>query len=53
VPTILNLLLAGASVLGARTWQAVLPSVIVSAVVLIYYLTPRGKEAFGHLQQHV
>lgn len=45
--TVLNLILAGLSVLGASTLQAVLPSVVVNAIILIYVLTPGVKEAFG------
>jgi hypothetical protein len=45
--TILNLILAGISVLGSTTWQAVLPSVFVNALVLVYSLSPGVKDAFG------
>lgn len=44
---VLNLILAVISVLGASTWQAVMPGIIVSGIVLVYALTPGVKEAFG------
>lgn len=53
VLTILNLVLDLVSVLGATTWSAVLPSVVLNAVILIYSLSPGVKEAFGHPDQHV
>ena len=48
VLSILNLILAFVSTLGATTWEIVLPSVIVNAAILIYGLTPGVKEAFGY-----
>lgn len=48
---IFGLVLAGISVLGATTWQAVLPSIVVNAVILIYSLSSGVKEAFGHPEQ--
>ena len=45
---ILDLILALVSVLGATTWQAVLPTVLINAAILVYCLTPGVKEAFGH-----
>jgi hypothetical protein len=53
VLTVLNLILDLVSVLGASTWQAVLPSVVLNAVILIYSLSPGVKEAFGHPGQHL
>jgi hypothetical protein len=50
--TIFDLILAGISVLGATTWQAVLPSVVLNAVILIYSLSSGVKEAFGQPGQH-
>jgi hypothetical protein len=35
-------------VLGATTWEAVLPTIIINAVILIYSLTSGVKEAFGY-----
>lgn len=46
--SILNLILDLVSVLGASTWQAVLPSIVLNAVILIYALSPGVKAAFGH-----
>jgi hypothetical protein len=45
----LNLIVAGVSLLGAGTWQVVLPSVIINASILVYCLSPPVKEAFGPL----
>ena len=44
---VLNLILVFLSVLGASTWQAVLPAAIFNLVVLVYALTPGVKDAFG------
>jgi hypothetical protein len=48
VLTILNLILASVSLLGATTLEAVLPSIVINAAILIYSLTPGVKEAFGY-----
>jgi len=48
VLSILNLILAFVSMLGATTWEIVLPSVLINAAILIYSLTPGVKEAFGY-----
>lgn len=53
IVTMLNLILAGISVLGATTWQAVLPSLLLNAVILIYSLSPGVKQAFGVPEQRV
>jgi hypothetical protein len=43
---ILNLIMAGVSILGATTLGAMLPAIIINALVLIYALSPGVKEAF-------
>jgi hypothetical protein len=42
----LNLIMDGLSVLGASTLTAMLPSLIVNALILIYALSPGVKEAY-------
>ena len=44
-----NLILAFVSILGQSTLQALLPSIIVNAVILIYCLMPNTREAFGRV----
>ncbi len=44
--SILNLVLIGISLLGQTTWQSVLPSLLINALILIYCLLPGTKEAF-------
>ncbi|SRR5579883_1939484 len=51
--TIFDLILAFVSLLGTSTWQAVLPSIIVNAAILIYSVTPGVRAAFGHPEQHL
>jgi len=51
--TILNLILAFVSLLGASTWESMLPSIVVNAAILIYSLSPGVKAAFGHPEQHM
>lgn len=46
VLSILNLILAIVSLIGATTWEAVILSIVVNGVILIYALSPGVKEAF-------
>ena len=43
----LNLVLAVISIIGASNVSAMLPSLIVNGIILIYSLTPGVKDAFG------
>jgi len=43
----LNLVFAVISIIGASTWQAMLPSLVVNGLILIYCLLPGTKESFG------
>ena len=43
----MNLILAGLSILGASSFQALLPAIVLNAAVLIYSQTPGVKQAFG------
>ena len=43
----LNLALAFLSILGASSWQAMMPAIVVNGLILLYCLLPGTKEAFG------
>ncbi|MBV9327287.1 MAG: hypothetical protein JO352_26365 [Chloroflexi bacterium] len=43
----LNIILDILSIIGATTLSAVLPSIVINAIVLIYVMTPGVKRAFG------
>ncbi len=47
VLSILNLVMAGFSILGQTTLQAMLPTIIVAGIALFYCLLPGTKAAFG------
>jgi hypothetical protein len=44
--SVINLLLDGLAVLGGSTFWALLPSILVNAIVLLYCLTPGVRRAF-------
>ena len=43
---VLNLVMAGFSILGASTLSAMLPSLIINVIILVYALSPGVKDAF-------
>ena len=43
----LNLIMAAVSILGASTFQALLPAILVNGAILLYSLLPSTKEAFA------
>jgi hypothetical protein len=45
--SVLNLVFGIINVIGASSWQAMAPIIIISGLVLIYCLMPGTKEAFG------
>lgn len=44
---VLNLIMAGLSILGASNWQAMLPALLVNGLVLLYGMLPGTKAAFS------
>jgi len=49
--TALNIIFSFVAILGATSFEAVLPSIIINGAILIYCLSPGVKEAFGLPQQ--
>ena len=49
--TVLNIIFAFISLLGATSFAAVLPAIIINGAILIYSLSPGVKEAFEIPQQ--
>ena len=47
VIAVLNLIMDGLSILGQSSWQALWPSILINAIILIYALLPGTKAAFG------
>jgi len=45
--SVLNLVFGIINVIGASSWQAMAPIIIISGLVLIYCMMPGTKEAFG------
>jgi hypothetical protein len=45
--SIFNLVFGIINVIGASSWQAMAPHIIISGLILIYCLLPGTKEAFG------
>lgn len=43
----LNLVFGLVNIIGASSWQAMAPIIIISGLVLVYCLMPGTKEAFG------
>ena len=45
--SIFNLVFGIINVIGASSWQAMVPHIIISGLILIYCMLPGTKEAFG------
>ena len=45
--SVINLVYAVISWLGASSWQAMAPIILISGVILVYCLLPSTKKAFG------
>lgn len=43
----INLIMAAVSILGKSSWQAMLPTIVIHGIILIYLLLPRTKQVFG------
>lgn len=46
VIAVFNLILAVLSIIGDSTWQAMLPSLLVNGLILLYGMLPKTKAAF-------
>ncbi len=46
VLSVLNLILAFISILGASSWQAMMPAIVINGLILIYGMLPGTKAAF-------
>ncbi|MFN2250571.1 MAG: hypothetical protein ACK2UL_01525 [Anaerolineae bacterium] len=46
VMAILNLILAGVTILGATAWQDMMWAIVINVVILVYCLLPGTKDAF-------
>lgn len=42
-----NLIFGAINIFGASSWQAMLPTIVISGLILIYCLLPGTKDAFG------